>query len=153
MIGSVAFFLQSAFQIAALSVRRIVMPVHQLSESRGCPAFRCKGSLCAGCFVYIDENARMQPPMQPPGKHATPWMQPLQPLNATPGGFVSNPLCWGTRSIAGIEHSSDEWTNVLNIAEEYERYINTSGATNGIITQDTAYIRNLYQELSREHRI
>ena len=62
-------------------------------------------------------------------------------------------LTFAREARAGIEHSYDEWTNVLNIAEEYERYINTSGATNGIITQDTAYIRNLYQELSREHRI
>ena len=62
-------------------------------------------------------------------------------------------LTFAREARSGIEHSSDEWTNVLNIAEEYERYINTSGATNGIITQDTAYIRNLYQELSREHRI
>ena len=62
-------------------------------------------------------------------------------------------LTFAREARAAIAHSADEWTNVLNIAEEYERYINTSGATNGIITQDTAYIRNLYQELSRDHRI
>ena len=54
---------------------------------------------------------------------------------------------------AGIEHSSDEWTNVLNVAEEYEKYVAENKITNGIVTQDTEYIRNLYQELSRDHRI
>ena len=54
---------------------------------------------------------------------------------------------------AEIEHSSDEWTNVLNVAEEYERYVTENKVTNGIITQDTEYLRNLYQELSRDHRI
>ena len=54
---------------------------------------------------------------------------------------------------SNIEHSSDEWTNVLNVAEEYEKYVTENKVTNGIITQDTEYIRNLYQEMSREHRI
>ena len=52
-----------------------------------------------------------------------------------------------------IEHSSDEWTNVLNVAEEYEKYVTENRVTNGIITQDTEYIRKLYQEMCREHRI
>ena len=54
---------------------------------------------------------------------------------------------------AEIQHSSDEWTNVLNVAEEYEKYVTENKITNGIITQDTEYLRNLYQELSRDHRI
>ena len=54
---------------------------------------------------------------------------------------------------ANIEHSSDEWTNVLNVAEEYEKYVEKNNVTNGIITQDTAYLRALYQELSREGKI
>ena len=54
---------------------------------------------------------------------------------------------------ADIPHSSDEWTNVLNVAEEYEKYVEENHVTNGIITQDTTYLRALYQELSREHKI
>jgi len=54
---------------------------------------------------------------------------------------------------ADIEHSSDEWTNVLNVAEEYEKYVIENKITNGIITQDTVYLRKLYQELSREHKL
>ena len=62
-------------------------------------------------------------------------------------------LTFAREARAAIAHSADEWTNVLNIAEEYEKYVDANGITNGIITQDTAYIRNLYQELSRDHRI
>ena len=62
-------------------------------------------------------------------------------------------LTFAREARAGIGHSSDEWTNVLNQAEEYEKVVHEQGITNGIITQDTAYIRNLYQELSRDHRI
>ena len=62
-------------------------------------------------------------------------------------------LTFARESRAGIEHSSDEWTNVLNVAEEYERYVEEKKITNGIITQDTEYLRNLYQEMCMEHRI
>lgn len=51
-----------------------------------------------------------------------------------------------------ITHSSDEWTNVLNVAEEYEKYVEEKKITNGIINQDTQYLRKLYQELSMEHK-
>ena len=54
---------------------------------------------------------------------------------------------------ADIEHSSDEWTNVLNVAEEYEKYVLEHRITNGIITQDTEYLRKPYQVLSRERKI
>lgn len=62
-------------------------------------------------------------------------------------------LIFAREARGGIEHSPDEWTNVLNQAEEYEKYVHERGITNGIVTQDTEYIRNLYQEMSREHRI
>ena len=54
---------------------------------------------------------------------------------------------------AEITHSSDEWSNVLNVAEEYEKYVTDNHTTDGIITQDTEYLRALYQQLSREHKI
>ena len=54
---------------------------------------------------------------------------------------------------AGIEHSADEWINALNVAEEYERYCESHAVTNGIVKADTAYIRELYLQLSRDHRI
>ena len=36
---------------------------------------------------------------------------------------------------------------------EFEKYVEENHVTNGIITQDTAYLRTLYQELSRERKI
>lgn len=52
-----------------------------------------------------------------------------------------------------IEHSTDEWAYILNIAEEYENYTNENHISNGIIKQDTQFLRTLYQELSRERKI
>jgi hypothetical protein len=54
---------------------------------------------------------------------------------------------------AGFDHSSDEWSNVLVIADEYEVYCEKNHVANGIVKADTMFIRSLYQELSREHRI
>ena len=52
-----------------------------------------------------------------------------------------------------MEHSADEWAYVLNIADEYEIYCEKNDVTNGVVKEDTRYIRELYQELSRGHRI
>ena len=54
---------------------------------------------------------------------------------------------------AGQEHSEEEWSNVLNVADEYEQYCQKNSVVNGVVKQDTLYIRQLYQELSRDHRI
>ena len=62
-------------------------------------------------------------------------------------------LTFAREAKSGIIHSPDEWTNVLNQAEEYENFVKVHQVTNGIITQETEFIRNLYQQLSREHRI
>ncbi|MBR6901878.1 MAG: hypothetical protein IKN30_07460, partial [Synergistaceae bacterium] len=62
-------------------------------------------------------------------------------------------LRFARESRNSVEHSYDEWKNLLNVAEEYEKYVHDVQITNGVITQDTAYLRDLYQELSREHRI
>ena len=62
-------------------------------------------------------------------------------------------LTFAREARAGVEHSSDEWTNVLNIIAEYEAFCQGNTITNGIVKADSEYIRNLYQELSREHRI
>lgn len=47
-----------------------------------------------------------------------------------------------------IQHTANQldkgWTNVLNVAEEYEKYVEKNDVTNGIITQDTAYLRVLF---------
>ena len=54
---------------------------------------------------------------------------------------------------AGQEHSEEEWSHILNVADEYEQYCQKNSVINGDVKQDTLYIRQLYQELSRDHRI
>ena len=54
---------------------------------------------------------------------------------------------------AGQEHSEEEWSHILNVADEYEQYCQKNSVINGVVKQDTLYIRQLYQELSRDHRI
>ena len=52
-----------------------------------------------------------------------------------------------------VEHSAEEWNHVLQVAEEYEAYCTKHDIKNGRIKEDTKYIRNLYQEMSRAHKI
>ena len=54
---------------------------------------------------------------------------------------------------ANIPHSSDEWSNILSIAADYEVYCEKNAVSNGVVRADTEYIRNLYQELSRDRRL
>ncbi len=54
---------------------------------------------------------------------------------------------------AGIEHSADEWSNLLTITDEYEVYVEKKQIANGVVKADTRYLRDLYQELSRDHRL
>ena len=45
------------------------------------------------------------------------------------------------------------WAHVLNVAEEYEQYCVKHEVSNGVVKQDTKYIRGLYQDLSRNHQL
>lgn len=54
---------------------------------------------------------------------------------------------------ADIDHDAEEWNHILSVADEYEVYCQKNVVSNGVVKADTEYIRNLYQELSREHRI
>ena len=62
-------------------------------------------------------------------------------------------LVFAREARAGIEHSSDEWTNILNTIADYEAFCLGNKITNGIVKADSEYINGLYQELSREHKI
>ena len=53
----------------------------------------------------------------------------------------------------GLEHDKEQWTYVLNKAKEYEGYCKDNEIENGVIEEDTKYIRNLYFELSRDHKL
>ena len=52
-----------------------------------------------------------------------------------------------------ISHDSEEWANILNLCEEYEKYTEDNRVTNGVVRENTRYIRERYQELSRERKI
>lgn len=52
-----------------------------------------------------------------------------------------------------IPHSAEEWSHVLNLCEEYELYTEKKEITNGVVRENTKYLRELYQKLSREHRV
>ena len=52
-----------------------------------------------------------------------------------------------------IPHSAEEWSHVLNLCEEYELYTQKKEITNGVVRENTKYLRDLYQKLSREHKV
>ncbi len=52
-----------------------------------------------------------------------------------------------------VEHSADEWSHILTVADQYDTYCAEKNIANGVVKADTQFIRRLYQELSREHRI
>ena len=54
---------------------------------------------------------------------------------------------------ADIDHDAEEWNHILTVADEYEVYCQKNTVSNGVVKADTEYIRSLYQELSRQHRI
>ena len=54
---------------------------------------------------------------------------------------------------ADMHHDAEEWTHILSIADEYEVYCAKNTVSNGVVKADTEYVRALYQELSREHKI
>ena len=62
-------------------------------------------------------------------------------------------LAFARECRANIDHDAEEWNHILSIADEYEVYCKKNIVSNGVVKADTTYIRNLYQELSREHRI
>ena len=53
----------------------------------------------------------------------------------------------------GIEHSTDEWSNVLSLIDEYEVYCEKNHIANGVVKQDSIFINGMYQDLSREQKI
>ena len=54
---------------------------------------------------------------------------------------------------ADIHHDAEEWNHILALADEYEVYCSTHAVSNGVVKADTRYVRDLYQELSREGKI
>lgn len=64
-----------------------------------------------------------------------------------------NILSFARECRSEIPHSAEEWSHVLNLCEEYELYTEKKEITNGVVRENTKYLRELYQKLSREHRV
>ena len=54
---------------------------------------------------------------------------------------------------AGMDHSSEEWTYILNLCGEYEEFCQKNEVVNGVIRENMKYIRDLFHELSRERKL
>lgn len=46
----------------------------------------------------------------------------------------------------GQEHSKDEWWHCISQIKEYEDYTKRKGIVNGVIEEDSEYLRELYHE-------
>ena len=46
----------------------------------------------------------------------------------------------------GQEHSKDEWWHCISQIKEYEEYTQKKGIINGVIEEDSEYLRELYHE-------
>ena len=62
-------------------------------------------------------------------------------------------LTFARESRAGIDHSVDEWSTVLNLIADYEVFCSKNQVSNGIVRADAEYIQKLYQEISRKKTI
>ena len=46
----------------------------------------------------------------------------------------------------GEKHDKEEWDHVITDLEDYEKYIAAKGLTNGVIDENTKYLRELYHD-------
>lgn len=46
----------------------------------------------------------------------------------------------------GIHHSKDEWRHVMDQLAKYKDYTEAKGISNGVIEEDSRYLRELYHE-------
>ena len=46
----------------------------------------------------------------------------------------------------GTEHSKDEWRHVMTQLAKYEDYTERKGISNGVIEEDSRYLRELYHK-------
>lgn len=50
-------------------------------------------------------------------------------------------------------HTKEQWNHILDQAKKYELYILEHELDNGVIEEDTKYLRKLYRSLSKEGKI
>lgn len=46
----------------------------------------------------------------------------------------------------GVRHSREEWKHAISELAEYEQYTEEKGITNGVIEEDSKFLRELYHE-------
>ena len=68
----------------------------------------------------------------------------------------ANDLRWSILGFAsscrkGERHSREEWKHVVEQMAFYEDYVEEKKITNGVIKEDTKYLRNLYHRISAEN--
>ncbi len=52
-----------------------------------------------------------------------------------------------------VAHSADEWSHILTVADQYSAYCKKRNIANGVVKADMEFLKELYIELSRDHRI
>jgi len=68
----------------------------------------------------------------------------------------ANDLRWSILGFAsscrkGDRHSREEWKHVVDQMAFYEEYVKKKNITNGVIKEDTKYLRNLYHKINSEN--
>lgn len=51
----------------------------------------------------------------------------------------------------GIRHSKDEWRHAMEQLADYEDYTERKGISNGVIEEDSLYLRELYHKCNTEN--
>ena len=52
-----------------------------------------------------------------------------------------------------IPHSREEWNHILDIIKRYETFCEKHEIANGVIEENSSYLRELHKQLLQEHRI
>lgn len=52
-----------------------------------------------------------------------------------------------------MSHSREEWNHILDIIKRYETFCSKHEIANGVIEENSSYLRDLHKKLLQEHRI
>ena len=52
-----------------------------------------------------------------------------------------------------MSHSREEWNHILDIIKRYETFCSKHEIANGVIEENSSYLRDLHKQLLQEHRI
>lgn len=52
-----------------------------------------------------------------------------------------------------MPHSREEWNHILDIIKRYETFCSKHEIANGVIEENSSYLRDLHKQLLQEHRI